>query len=107
MSALKLWVSSSIVSVALVGGMAMSATAQQSGLVNVNTGNILSDIAIDLNVDISQIPITVQAPIGIAANVCNVAVNVLAQAAQRGSAECDAQTTSTAFNRIVQRQMSQ
>ena len=40
MSALKLWVSSSIVSVALVGGMAMSATAQQSGLVNVNTGSI-------------------------------------------------------------------
>ena len=107
MSALKLWVSSSIVAVALVGGMAMSATAQQSGLVNVNTGSIAEGLAIDLDVDVSQIPITVQAPIGIAANVCNVAANVLAQAAQRGSAECDAQTTSTAFNRIVQRQISQ
>ncbi len=69
MSALKLWVSSSVVAVALVGGMAMSATAQQSGLVNVNTGNILSDIALDLDVDISQIPVTVQEPIGVAAKV--------------------------------------
>ncbi len=73
MSALKLWVSSSIVAVALVGGMAMSATAQQSGLVNVNTGSIAEGLAIDLDVEVSQIPITVQAPIGIAANVCNVA----------------------------------
>lgn len=103
MSAMKLWSSSLIVAVALVTGLAMSATAQQSGLVNVNTGDIAKDIAIALDVDVSQIPVTVQAPIGVAANVCNVAANVLAQAAQGGSAECDAQTTSTAFNRIVQR----
>ena len=79
--------------------------AQQVGLVNVNTGDILSDIALDLDVDISQIPLTVQAPIGIAANVCNVQVTALLAAAQQGDAECDAENTSEAFNRIVQRQM--
>jgi hypothetical protein len=72
-------------------------------LVVVNTGNVGNLIAVDLDVDISQIPVTVQAPIGIAANVCGVAANVLVQQIQQdGTAECNAQTTSTAFNRIVQ-----
>ena len=64
----------------------------------------LDDIALDLNVDVSQIPVTVQAPIGVAANVCDVNANVLAER-RDGGAECDAESTSTALNRIVQRQI--
>jgi hypothetical protein len=59
-----------------------------------------------LDVKVSQIPITVQAPIGVAANVCNVAANVLAaDVNQGGTADCDATTTSRALTQIVQRQI--
>ena len=91
---------------ALSLSLAASAMAQQQGgLVNVNISDIRVDIADALDVNVSQIPVTVQAPIGVAANVCNVAVNALAVAAQEGNAECRATTTSTALNRIVQRQL--
>jgi hypothetical protein len=50
-----------------------SAQPQQDGLVNVN----LSDVAVQL-------------PIAVAANVCDVGVNVLAQQLRDGGAECDA-----------------
>lgn len=80
---------------------ATPATAQQSGLVNVNITNIRD--LIDVNVDISNIAVIAQVPIGIAANVCNVAVNVLAANTRQGDAQCTAENTSTAFNRLVQR----
>ncbi len=80
------------------------ALAQQSGLVNVNVSNVANNIAKNINVDVSQIPVTVQAPIGIAANVCGVNANVLAQQGA-GLASCTATTTSTALNQIVRRQI--
>ncbi len=80
------------------------ALAQQSGLVNVNVSNVANNIAKNINVDVSQIPVTVQAPIGIAANVCGVNANVLAQQGA-GLASCTATTTSTALNQIVLRQI--
>ncbi|MDQ3430196.1 MAG: hypothetical protein M3479_09660 [Actinomycetota bacterium] len=57
-----------------LGIVAGPASAQQDGLVNVNiSGN------------------TVQVPVAVAANLCNVAVNVLAQdLAQDGTADCNA-----------------
>jgi hypothetical protein len=79
-----------------------SAPAQQAGLVNVNVSGITVVLADVLDVEENQIPITVQAPIGIAANVCNVGANVLAAAIrQDGEANCDAQQTSEAFNNLV------
>jgi len=64
-------------------GCAGTASAQttQEGLVNVN----LEDIV-------------VQAPIGVAANLCDVNANVLAVQVRAGGAECDADATSTASN---------
>lgn len=64
-------------------GAAATAGAQtnQSGLVNVAVvGN------------------TVQVPIGIAANVCQVSVNILAQATQTAPANCTAVSGATAFS---------
>jgi hypothetical protein len=79
---------------------------QQAGLVNVNLGNLSvaerAEIANNLNVDVSQIPLTVQVPIGIAANVCGVSANVLAQSAGSGVASCDAENTTQAFNNFLQ-----
>ena len=101
------WVSRSLAIATFVAGLVVSASAQQAGLVNVNIEDVIDDIAIDINVEENQIldnvGVVVQAPIGVAANVCNVAANVLAQAAQEGDANCDAQTNSTALNSIVQR----
>ncbi len=83
-----------------------SAHAQQSGLVNVDISNVANNIAQNINVDVSQIPVTVQAPIGIAANVCGVNANVLARQGT-GAAQCTATSTSTALNQLVQRQSKQ
>lgn len=89
-----------------LGLFAAPALAQQSGLVNVNLGDVvLRDIASDINVDVSQIPVTVQVPVGVAANVCGVNANVLAQQRNAGTATCDAQNSSTALTQAVQRQM--
>ncbi|PYX15653.1 MAG: hypothetical protein DMG84_10850 [Acidobacteria bacterium] len=83
------------------------AFAQQSGLVNVSLTNVKTEIAKNINVDVSQIPGTVQAPIAVAANVCGVAVDVLSSQAQQGAAKCDAKTTNDALNQIVQTQLNQ
>jgi hypothetical protein len=66
---------------------------------------------VDLNIQDVQIiddvivGAVVQAPIGIAANVCNVQAAVLAQDIRQGDAECEAETTTRAFSRLVQRQL--
>jgi hypothetical protein len=57
------------------------ASAQQNGLVNVDVSDVL-----------------VQAPIGIAANLCDINANVLAEQLRAGGAECDAQATSDAVH---------
>ncbi len=78
----------------------------QAGLVNVDLTNVDIAIADDINIDVSQIPLTVQAPIGIAANVCDVSANVLAaDIRDDGVASCNAETTSQALNQIVQRKV--
>ena len=93
---------------ATVGAPAMA--QQQSGLVNVNITDVAVDIAdvLDVNVqDVLNIG-SVQVPIGIAANVCpNIGANVLAQAAQRGDATCEATNSSTALAKVVQRKMNE
>jgi hypothetical protein len=47
-----------------------------------------------VNVQLSDITIAV--PIGVAANLCDVNVNILAQQERNGGAQCDADATSTA-----------
>ncbi len=83
------------------------ALAQQSDLVDVNLTNVKTEIAKNINVDVSQIPVTVRAPITVAANVCGVGVDVLSSQAQQAAAKCDAKTTNDALNQIVQTQLNQ
>ncbi len=92
--------------ISLLAAGAGSALAQQSGLVNVDVSNVANNIAKNINVDVSQIPVTVQVPVGIAANVCGVNANVLAQQGA-GAAKCTATSTSTALDQLVQRQIKQ
>ena len=95
-------------SLAAVLGLGTAASAQQEGLVNVDlrNANILNNIANNLNVNVSNVPITVQAPINIAANVCGVSVDILTRSIRRGGASCYAQQSSRALNGIVQRVMN-
>jgi hypothetical protein len=81
------------------------ALAQQEGLVNVDIRNVANNIAQNLKVDVSRIPVTVQVPVAVAANVCGVAANVLGSQAAGGSGSCTATTTSDALNQIVQQQI--
>ena len=96
---------------AIVSLSALAATGayaqqpRQSGLVNVEVSNVANDIARNVNVDVSQIPVTVQVPIGVAATVCGVAANVLGTQAASGNAACSATSTNTALDQIVQRQL--
>ena len=85
--------------------LASGAFAQQSGLVNVDVHNVANNIAKNINVDVSQVPVTVQAPIGIAATVCGVGANVLGQQRGSGNAACTASSTSSALDQLVLRQI--
>ena len=79
--------------------------ASAIALVNVDLRNasVLNNIANGLHVDVRNIPVTVQAPINIAAQVCGVSALVLSRAFLRGGASCYASQSSAALNRIVQR----
>ena len=48
---------------------------------------------------------TVQVPVGVAATVCGVNANVLAQQKNAGDAACEATSSSQALTQIVQRQI--
>ena len=88
----------------LLSGGALAQTVNiPSGLVVVNLSDVNLEIAKDLNVNVSDIPVTVQVPIGLAATVCDVSANVLATQQKDGGATCTATSTSDALNRIVQR----
>lgn len=77
--------------------MSAPATAQQSGLVNVDVRNVLNNLTIKDVIAKNNIPVNVlngvaanvQVPIGLAANVCGTTVALLSNA-PAGSAPCEA-----------------
>jgi len=98
-----------LAAVAALGITSTAALAQNvsaNNLVSVQLSNVslLNNLARDLDVNVSQIPVTVQVPIGIAATVCNVSAAVLAQGGDAGG-QCTAETTTRAFNSAVGRQL--
>ena len=87
--------------------MTAPATAQLvgGGLVVVNVSNVANNLAQNLDVNVSNIPVTVQVPVSVAAAVCGLDVNVLARQRQDGQRRCTAESTNDALNKIVQRQL--
>lgn len=84
------------VALAAVGAAPASAqTNNQSGLVNVN----VQDLAL-------QVPASVAVPVSVAANVCGVDVNVLANALNNGPVSCTATSDSSALNTAVANAMT-
>ena len=84
---------------------AQIAAGQQQGMVTVSLKLVRNDIAKELNVRANQLPLRVQAPVGVAAQVCNMDANELRQKLQKGRAACQAKTTNQDLNNIVMRQM--
>ena len=91
--------------------VASPALAQQSGLINIDLSGLSvlerAEIAKDINVDVSQIPVNVQVPVSVAAAICNVPVNVLAQNKSKGDTACAPTAGSDAINSAVQKQLKQ
>ena|SRR5690349_12039134 len=103
----------------VIAAAAVAATASPA-FAQVNTGSGNGLVAVNVqNVDILKnflndtqiaalnnvgVPITVQAPISVAANVCGTTVNALAALRKTGAASCDAKTANSALANIVQRQ---
>ncbi len=70
------------VTVLMVSLAAVPALAQQSGLVNIEVTDVLNDNTV-----------VVAVPIGVAANVCGIQANVLAQDNVQEPVDCTASTT--------------
>ncbi|SEK34284.1 hypothetical protein [Nitrosovibrio tenuis] len=82
--------------------MAPSAFSQQSGFVKVDLGgSVAKDIAKNIKADVSQIPVSVQVPVKVAATVCHIAADLLTAEAESGTGSCTAVSTSHALDRIV------
>mgnify|MGYP003576146794 CR=1 FL=1 len=78
-----------------------------TSLVNVDLSNVLNDLALDLNIDKSNIPINAQIPINVAANVCGVSINILSIGAGGGSSEgCTANSISPELKQYIQQQIA-
>ena len=78
-----------------------------ASLVNVNLSNVLNDLALDLKIDKSSIPINAQIPINIAANVCGVSINILSIGAGGGSSQgCTANSISPELAQYIQQQIA-
>ncbi|MDB5506897.1 MAG: hypothetical protein JWR75_1535 [Devosia sp.] len=95
------------ITLTLAGGAMAANNSKSEGLVNVSLGDVvISQLVNDLNVDVSQIPVTLQVPVGIAANICNIDANVLASDKSGPSgAACEATNTSQAFTNLVQKNL--
>ena len=101
----------------MIAGAALAAAAtpaiaqvgNSQGLVAVQIQNVdilnnfLNDAQIAALNDIG-VPITVQAPISLAANVCGTTVNALGALRKEGDAACTATSGSAALAQVVQRQ---
>jgi hypothetical protein len=75
--------------------------ASLSNLINVNLSDVAAEIAKNVNIDLSRVPITIQLPITIAANVCGVDVNLLSAQVNTGNNTCTATATSPTLEQEV------
>jgi hypothetical protein len=87
-----------------------TAVGNSQGLIPVQIQNLslLNDFLNDTQVaalNNVSVPITVQAPISVAANVCGTTVAALAEARKNGTGGCNAQSGSAALADIVTRQV--
>lgn len=93
-----------IAALTAIGPGAAAIAQPKSGVVNVDLSNLRADIAKNIYMDVSRIPVNVQLPVSTAANVCGVDANVLARQDTSSTPSCQAKNKSQALNEQVQRQ---
>ena len=76
--------------------------AQAPALVNVDISKVADHIARNIKADADQLPLAVQLPIEVAANVCGLTASSLGQQTAASGRTCTAQTSSTALELVVQ-----
>ena len=86
---------------------ALAQVGNSQGLIPIQIQNvhILDNFLNSAQISALNGPITVQAPISVAANVCGTTVAALAEARKNGTGGCDAQSGSRALADIVNRQV--
>ena len=88
------------------GGTAPAGGAGMESLINVNLSDIRAEIAKNVNVNLERVPITIQLPVTVAANVCGVNVNLLSVQVNTAGNTCTATATSPALEQEVVNQIS-
>lgn len=81
-------------------------TGVATSLINVDLSNVLNDLALDLKVDKSNIPINAQVPVSVAANVCGISINILTIGGGGTAKGCAANTASPELVQAVQQQLA-
>jgi hypothetical protein len=76
-----------------------------SDLINVNLSDIRAEIAKNVDVALERVPITIQLPVTVAANVCGVNVNLLSVQVDTGNNTCTATTSSVELEQAVKNQV--
>ena len=87
------------------GGTGATGGGMES-LINVNLSDIRAEIAKNVNVNLERVPITIQLPVTVAANVCGVNVNLLSVQVNTAGNTCTATATSPALEQEVVNQIS-
>ena len=87
------------------GSPSASGSGGLSSLINVNLSNIRAEIAKNVDLNLEDVPITIQLPITVAANVCGVDVNLLSVNAASGGNTCTAVTSSPTLEQTVKNQV--
>jgi hypothetical protein len=78
-----------------------AAAQDQGSLINVSLKNIQAEIARNLNLKLEDVPLTLQLPITVAANICGTSVNVLSAQIQAGKNSCSASNVSLATQTVT------
>lgn len=101
---------------ALLGGIGAAAHAQPASkaglardevLLIVDIKPVATQVAKNLNVEATRIPLTVQAPLEVAANACAIPVSVLGAQGGAGAVGCTATATSPALEQLVKIRLQQ
>ena len=105
MSIMKAGCAALALSILAILAHSQSASADDMVHVNISDHEMLNSLARTLNADVSQIPLTVQVPIRVAATACGMEPRELAANDSGELSNCDAMTTTPAFRRVVRRQL--
>lgn len=91
----------------LLAALAISTVvqAEQPPTASVTIIRVADDVARNIGVDASQIPLNVTVPLDVAAAVCGLDAAVLARQAERGIAQCTAQQTASGLDDIVRQRV--